>query len=73
MGKTIEAGAADAPQLEKLRELLLLEANYLQDSCGYQSQERIFSKQLFFLCRFPKFVFSDKSGSLCIEADFASK
>ena len=38
MGKTIEAGAADAPQLEKLRELLLLEANYLQYSCDYQSQ-----------------------------------
>ena len=52
MDKTILAGATDA-QLETLGELLLLEANYLQDSCNYQSQESIFSKQLFFSMPFP--------------------
>ena len=41
MDKTIEAGATDA-QLETLGELLLLEANYLHDSCDYQSQQCIF-------------------------------
>ena len=52
MDKTMKAGATDA-QLETLGELLLLEANYLQDSCNYQSQESIFSKQLFFSMPFP--------------------
>ena len=37
MDKTMKAGATDA-QLETLGELLLLEVNYLQDSCDYQSQ-----------------------------------
>ena len=41
MDKTIEAGATDA-QLETLGDLLLLEANYLHDSCDYQSQQCIF-------------------------------
>ena len=60
MNKTMKAGATDA-QLETLGELLLLEANYLQDSCDYQISVKYFLQAaVFFLCRFPKFIFSDK-------------
>ena len=52
MEKTIEAGATDA-QLETLGELLLLEANYLQYSCDYQSQKRYFLQAAVFYTPFP--------------------
>ena len=52
MDRTIEAGATDA-QLETLGELLLLEANYLQYSCDYQSQKRYFLQAAFSYTPFP--------------------
>ena len=63
MDRTIEAGATDA-QLETLGELLLLEANYLQYSCDYQSQKRYFLQAAVFICRFPMFVFGQMRVSL---------